>query len=171
MSEVTWGDDSIRIRLFQTATRLSAHFYDAVAGTAGSGAGLPSKHLEDLNKRWLLLEGDQTVIEYERSLEKQLLPLAGEPVFDSHTDGTRENLCLRSETVGPQQEDVRRGPQVRCVLGWAQSEKAHQTAEDTAFALRIHRPGADAILFGKITKAHFGSGWLARIALARVHDS
>jgi hypothetical protein len=82
MSEVTWGDDSIRIRLFQTATRVSAHFYDAVAGAAGSGAGLSSKHLEDLNKRWLLLEGDQTVIEYERSLEKQLLPLAGDPVFD-----------------------------------------------------------------------------------------
>jgi hypothetical protein len=82
MSEVSWGDDSIRIRLFRAATRISAHFYDAVAGTAGSGTGLPSKHLEDLNKRWLLLEGDQTVIEYERSLEKQLLPLAGEPVFD-----------------------------------------------------------------------------------------
>jgi hypothetical protein len=79
MSEVTWGDDSIRIRLFQTATRAAAHFYGAVAATA---AGDPAKHLEDLNKRWLLLEGDQTVIEYERSLQNELLRLAGEPVFD-----------------------------------------------------------------------------------------
>lgn len=82
MAQVTWGDDSIRIRLFQTATRLSAHFYDAVGVVAGGSTGKPSSHLEDLNQRWVLLKGDQTVSEYVARLEKELFALAGEPVFD-----------------------------------------------------------------------------------------
>ncbi len=81
MTEVTWGDDSIRIRLFQTATRVSAHFYEAVA--LGAGESVPSPdHVEDLNARWLLLRGDQTVVQYEQTLQKELLPLKGKWPFD-----------------------------------------------------------------------------------------
>jgi hypothetical protein len=82
MSGVTWGDDSARIRLFQTATRLSAHFYDAVATDAADQRGVSTDHVEDLNARWLLLDGDLTVEQYVRSLEKELLPLEGKWPFD-----------------------------------------------------------------------------------------
>jgi hypothetical protein len=82
MPDVTWADDSKPIRLFQIGVRLSAHFYDAMAKTASAKTDRSPSHVDELNKRWLMLSGDQTIPEYEERLQKELFPLAGEAVFD-----------------------------------------------------------------------------------------
>src|SRR5271168_3934208 len=82
MSGVTWGDDSTRIRLFRTAARVAAHFYEAVDLYAAGQPNPSTDHVEDLNARWILLQGDQTVVQYERTLQKELLPLEGKWPFD-----------------------------------------------------------------------------------------
>jgi len=82
MPDVTWVDDAKPVRLFQVGVRLSAHFYDAMAKTASAKVGRSPSHIEELNKRWLMLSGDQTIPEYEETLQKELFPLAGEAVFD-----------------------------------------------------------------------------------------
>jgi hypothetical protein len=84
MSRVTWGDDSIRIRLFQTALRISAHFYDAVNHADWGGNKNLLQHLEDLNKRWLILSQGQEyrVDQYPGVMVNELLPWQGQPIFD-----------------------------------------------------------------------------------------
>lgn len=94
MSRVTWGDDTLRIRLFKTATRLSTHFYDA---TAQSSSDAPLDDVEELNRRWLLLKGDKAIGDYEQLLEKELLPLEGQAPFDH----------IRTELAKPFEHDDR----------------------------------------------------------------
>jgi hypothetical protein len=116
MSVVTSGDDSKRVRLFRTAVRVAAHFYDAVARNPGAQTSRSPSHLEELNKRWLLLRGDQTVVGYEQSLQKELLPLQGEPVFD-HIRGELSKPFLCDQRLGHVNQsaldEVR-----RCVHDW-----------------------------------------------------
>jgi hypothetical protein len=78
MSAVTFADDSIRMRLFQAAVRLATHFFEASEAGHSNGPA----HVERLNQRWELLEGDQTVSEYVQTLESELEPLKGQPLFD-----------------------------------------------------------------------------------------
>jgi len=78
MANVTFGDDSIRIRLFQAALRLATHFFEA--NEAGHSNG--SANIEELNERWQLLKGDQTVSKYVETLLNELQPLKGQPLFD-----------------------------------------------------------------------------------------
>jgi hypothetical protein len=78
VSHVTFADDSIRIRLFQAAVRLAAHFFEARDARHSDG----SANAEQLDKRWLLLEGDHTVSEYVKKLRQELEPLKGQSLFD-----------------------------------------------------------------------------------------
>jgi hypothetical protein len=113
-ANVTWGDDSLRIRLFQTAVRVSAHFYDAVARSP-VGNNLEA-HLDNLNNRWRFLKGDQKVIEYERSLQKELLPLVGQPVFDYIRQALAKPFAYESRLWGLNEAALK---QVReCVRTW-----------------------------------------------------
>lgn len=84
MPNVAWDDDSIRIRLFQTAVRTSAHFYDAIASVMlPEGEGL-FEQLEELHNRWLSLTRRQEceASEYPAVMQSELLPLRGHPIFD-----------------------------------------------------------------------------------------
>lgn len=88
VAQIGWGDDSLRIRRFQAAVRVSAHFYDALAREEVDGV---NGHVDELNSRWLLLKGDQTVLGYELALQNELIPLQGKPIFDY----VREQLGTR----------------------------------------------------------------------------
>lgn len=78
MSNVTFGNDTIRTRMFQAAVRLATHFFEAREACHSDGLA----NIERLNQRWALLEGDQTVSEYVEKLASELQPLTGRPLFD-----------------------------------------------------------------------------------------
>jgi hypothetical protein len=84
MSRVIWGDDSIRVRLFQTAFRISAHFYDAIDHAEWGGNKSLLQHLEDLNKRWLTVAAGEEyrIDQYPDVMANELLPSRGQPIVD-----------------------------------------------------------------------------------------
>lgn len=82
MAKITWGDDSIRIRMFQTAMRVSTHFYETLTESMVSQGQAGEDPIEQLLSRWPLLKGDQSLSQFEQTFKKELLPLKGHPVFD-----------------------------------------------------------------------------------------
>jgi len=135
MSDVTWADDSKRVRLFQVGVRLAAHFYDAMAKSGSAQPDRSPSHADELNKRWQMLSGDQRVVEYERSLSKELSPLAGEAVFD-HIRGELEKSFPYEKRLRELNQKALDGAR-QCVQTWGGTQAQKRLKEMKLLPLRI----------------------------------
>lgn len=84
MARITWGDDSIRTRLFRTALQLSTLFLRYIRDFDPAGSELsPLTLLEMLDKRWQLLadHGDQLPEGYCQAIRADLLSFTDKPGY------------------------------------------------------------------------------------------
>jgi hypothetical protein len=147
MPTITWGDDSTRGRLFQTGLRIAAHFYDAVGKTNWASDQKLLQHLEDLNKRWLIVAGgpEYEVAEYATVMAKELMPWEGQPLFDHIRSALAKPFApdRRLEQVNQRALDQAR----ECIKTWGGPKAKKRIGEIGLLPVSCKRTAADDTQF------------------------
>jgi hypothetical protein len=90
MDDVSFKDDSKKMRLLQVALRISDHFSKAAASLTGDDLERRDIHLDELTARFKLLDGDHEVSGFVEAFHSELKPREGTNLFDAIRSDLRQ---------------------------------------------------------------------------------